>query len=201
MRIFVLAAVSAITVLAWIGAPAPARAITISSIAVNDTSFVPSTSTGFQLPDFGSGFAQPALGDLPNVYRSPWENTIYENTLTYTSVESGVVGYNLTGNTLSLFWGSVDTYNSLTFFTQANGGGDSVSLDINALGGPQQLGHHLVVILTDQTFQSIEIGSSQAAFEFANLIATPIPPALPLFGGGLAALRLLSRRKKKRATV
>ena len=65
-----------------------------------------------------------------------------------------------------------------------------------ALGDPQALGHHLVLILTDQLFQSVTISSTSPAFEFANMV-TPIPAALPLFATGLGMMGWLARRRKR----
>ena len=171
----------------------PAQAITYT-IGLNDTAAFPTTSMGYQAPDFGDGTVDNATGSVASVYRTPWEGTPYEG-LTYTSVRNGIIGYNLTAMKLSLFWGSVDTYNTLTFWTGADGTGDSVSVDIAALGSPFGGGHHLVRFFTDVPFNSVTLGSTSAAFEFANLTTTPIPPALLLFLTGLAGLSWLGRKK------
>jgi len=175
----------------------PAKAITYT-IGLNDTVSFPTTSSGYQAPDFivGTTTVDFASGSLSGVYRTPWEGlgAPYES-LTYTSVRNGTAGYNLTGTILSLFWGSLDTYNSLTFWTEAGGTGDSVGVNINDLGGPFATGHHLVQFFTDVPFQSVTLGSGNAAFEFANLTATPIPPAILLFLTGLGGLGWLGRKK------
>ncbi len=181
----------------------PAKAITYS-IGLNDTAAFPTTSYGYQAPDFvvGSATVDNATGSVSGQYRTPWEGlgAAYEG-LTYTSVRDGIAGYNLTGMMLSLFWGSLDTYNSLTFWTEQGGTGASVSVDISALGDPFQTGAHLVQFFTDVPFQSVTLGSSQAAFEFANLTTTPIPPALLLFLTGLGGLGWLGRKKESGAAT
>ena len=195
MRIYYRAGLVAAACLVSVVASEQAKAIGYT-LVLNDTLTVPTISNGFSVPDFGVPTMDYVASSSPGQYRSPWEGTPYDN-LQYTSVRFGVAGYNLTGTSLSLFWGSPDTYNSLTFYTGVGGTGDSVTLSGNILGNPQALSHHLVQILTDVTFRSITIGSGQPAFEFANLSATPIPAALPLFGTGLGLLGWLARRRKR----
>ena len=213
MKIYFLAASVAVAGLVSFGVSQPAQALT-ATVAVDDAFTVPTTSTGFQAPDFiplGSsgptlGFIGDNFGFMPVRALAMGGDCICQ-TLQYTSVEAnGIAGYNSPHGpltSLSLFWGSPDTYNSLTFYTGLNGTGIASNILTGAnLSGPEGIGHHLVLILTDTTFQSITIGSAGAdAFEFANLATTPIPPALPLFGTGLAALGLLGRKKKKAASV
>jgi hypothetical protein len=189
--------VLAITGLILTVASQPAGAIGYTLVQ-NDTVTVQTFSNGFYAPDFVVGSAQMdnVNSSSEGQYRSPWQSTAFD-TLTYTSVRDGVAGYNISGNSLSLFWGSPDWYNTLTFYTGVNGTGDSISLTGLLLGDPQAIGHHLVRFLTDQVFRSITIASSQPAFEFANLTATPIPAALPLFATGLGVLGWFARRRKR----
>jgi hypothetical protein len=183
----------------------PAKAIT-ASFGLNDIVTVPTTSLGPQSPNFSSGtidLVVPPPDSTDGVFRSPWQGTGFES-LGYTSVRNGTAGYNLTGNNLSLFWGSPDTYNTLTLWTGVGGTGDSVSLTgslVDLPGGTLGLGHHLVSILTDVVFRSVTLSSTQAAFEFANLTATPIPAALPLFATGLGLMGWLGRRRKRAQSV
>jgi len=175
----------------------PAGAISYT-VVQNDILTVPTTSNGYSVQNFtvGTTHIDFVSSSLVNEYRSPWEGTLYD-TLKYTSVRNGTAGYNLTGTSLSFFWGSPDPYNTLTFWTGVGGTGASVSLSGLIIGAPQAIGHHLVRILTDQAFRSITIGSGQPAFEFANLTATPIPAALPLFATGLGVFGWFARRRKR----
>ena len=178
-----------------------AKAISFSLVQ-NETVVFPTTSNGFSTPDFGTATMDYVNTSLTNVYRSPWEGTSSDN-LQYTSVRSGTAGYNLTGNSLSFLWGSPDHYNTLTFWTQTGGTGDSVSLTGDLLGEPQHFGHHLVLILTSETFRSVTFGTATIpAFEFANLVATtPIPAALSLFGSGVLVLGWFARRTRRKPTA
>ncbi len=200
MRTYRLAGVIAIAGLLSLAVSEPAKAIT-ASLAVNDIVTVPGTSIGPQTPDFivGSAIVDAVTTPPFNVggqYRSPWELTAFPN-LPYTSVRDGTAGYNIAGTSLSLFWGSPDPYNTLTFWTGLGGTGDHFDVLGTALGDPQALGHHLVLFLTDQIFQSVTISSTSPAFEFANMV-TPIPAALPLFATGLGMMGWLARRRKRR---
>ena len=137
-------------------------------------------------------------GSSSGVYRSPWEGTAFPN-LQYTSVRNGVAGYNLSGTGLNLFWGSPDSYNTLTFYTGINGTGDSVSMSGSLLGPPQAIAHHMVQILTSDVFRSITISSTSPAFEFGNLAATPLPGALVLLGSALSGLGFMNWWRRWRA--
>ena len=178
-----------------VGFSEQATAIT-ATVVTNDTLTVPTTSNGYYVPDFTVGVTHIDYVNtsLANEYRSPWEGTAYAN-LQYTSVKNGTAGYNISGTSLSFFWGSADPYNTLTFWTGLGGTGTSVSLSGSVLGVPQALGHHLVKILTDEAFRSVTFFSDHAAFEFANLV-TPLPAALPLFATGLGVMGWLARRRK-----
>jgi hypothetical protein len=201
MRNFYLAGVIAIALISIV-LPEQPHALTLT-LSQNSTTAFPTTG-GYQAPNFTQGVTQVdnAIGSLTNVYRTPWDDLApYDTTLRYTSVRNGTAGYNMTGTSLSLFWGSVDTYNTLTFYTQANAGGTGVAFNTSLLGSPTGSGHHLVTILTDFTFKSVTLFSSQAAFEFAQLAATPLPAALPLFATGLGLMGWFARRRKGRGRI
>ena len=177
-----------------------AQAITLD-LVLNDITTVPTTSLGPQAFDFNLGatvdLVTPPPDSIGGVYRSPWQGTGFEN-LGYTSVRNGTAGYNITATSLSLFWGSADDYNTLTFFTGQNATGASVSItgSLLDLGPLQTTGHHLVHIVTSEVFRSVTFSSLQPAFEFANMV-TPIPAALPLFATGLGLMGWLARRRKR----
>ena len=161
-------------------------------------------------------------GSVANQYRSPYEDlsqTIPSGfeTAAYSSVRSGSVAYNFQGgaNTLSILWGSPDSYNNLQFYDGESGTGNLLStlsasgfgftgsdLTPPATGG---LAHDLVTFTSTATFLSVVLSSTQAAFEYAGLTAalndtpvpTPLPPALLLFGSALVGLAALGRRRRR----
>ena len=199
-----------------------ANAMTISNVT-QDLLFVP--VAGSQItPDFGvTGIVDqvtPPPGSQDFVYRSPFQTTgdvnlPQANTAAglYTSVRSGNAGFNLSGTTLSLFWGSPDEYNSITFFSGTNGTGSSVTETGTDLAYAfYGHGHDQVSIFLDTVFKSVVLTSTSPAFEFANLTAscgpeqtgceppaaTPLPAALPLFGSVIAGVGGVFRWRKRR---
>ena len=198
-RLFGVLAVAGLVSLVVSG---PAKAVT-ATLFSNDTTTVALTG-GTQAPNFTTGgtivdLVTPPPDSVPSVFRSPWQGTGLEGSLSYTSVRNGTAGYNVTGTGVTLFWGSPDTYNTLTFWAGLNGTGASASILGSALVPPGTLGsgHDLVVILTDFLFQSVTFSSTSPAFEFANFATTPIPAALPLFATGLGMMGWLARRRKR----
>jgi hypothetical protein len=201
MKIHRFAGVVAFASLMALAFSEPAKAIT-ATLLEDDIITVPGTSLGpqapnFQLPGTHVDLITPPPDSEPGQFRSPWQGTGLEGSLGYTSVKNGTAGYNLTGTLLTLFWGSPDTYNTLTFWTGLNGTGDSASILGSDLSNPQAIGHHLVLILTNEVFRSVTISSTSPAFEYANFAVTPIPAALPLFATGLGLMGWLARRRKR----
>jgi len=128
---------------------------------------------------------------------------------TYSALGSGAspVGsatYNVNSSSLTFLWGSPDPYNSVTFFSGANGtgtqlgsftGSDLACFTSNCRDG----GFDLV------TFTALggDIGSivfnniTAAAFEYNfEPTATPLPSAIYLFGSILGGVFWVGRRKR-----
>ena len=116
---------------------------------------------------------------------------------------------------LGLFWGSIDAFNSIEFYTGGNlvdiqfandqvtgsdvtspANGNQVSLNTN---------RYILLTLAGSTFDSIILRSSGNSFELDNLAwgpaqapgDVPVPLALPLFAAGLGVVGLMSRRRRK----
>jgi hypothetical protein len=182
-----------------------AKAITVS-IANQDTtdfttSTLPTSSTNPSWVLSESSLVNFQTGQVPSVYRSPFENAsgtaaqlLSDNgygiggaggpwsTLQYTSIQAGgKATYNFSApeNALSLLWGSPDSYNHITFYTGLDATGASVT--VSGTNGPiniQTLGHDLVTFIADGafTFQSVVLTTGSNAFEFADLRAFDPPP-------------------------
>ncbi len=162
-------------------------------------------------------------GEIPGVYRSPFENaapgsggTLLSDGgygiggwagLVYTSIQAnGFAVYNFgPANSLNILWGSPDSYNTLSFYSDPNGQGTLLFSITGSALGIQTYGHDEVHFdLTGATFASVVLTSSGNAFEFADLQdspATPLPAALPLFAMGLGAMGLLGWRRKRKAAA
>jgi hypothetical protein len=116
---------------------------------------------------------------------------------------------------LGLLWGSVDNYNTLTFYNGLTpiGTVTSASFDAGANGDQGVNGTYYVnITLTDEAFTSVVATSTQYAFEFddvsynstlshSNLNEAPLPAAVWLFGSVLAGSGLVMRRRRKGAPV
>ena len=176
----------------------------------------------------GSG---PQVGSSSGEYRSPWENpsdtcTGTCATAAYYSVSgNGSAEFIFAGapyNSLSLVWGSPDTYNRIELF-DANGlvyavyGEDSGNLPLPGASVSATEAHldplvsrvlaELVKLTGLPDFISAILYSDGSnAFEFANLNAfttqgaapVPIPPAITLFGGVIAISGFAARRKARK---
>jgi hypothetical protein len=174
--------------------------------------FPPSFMSPGTLYDHVTCCAAPFTDSIANVYRSPYQNLDTSMPAAYvgqpySSVRVGSVGYNFAGgaNTLSLLWGSPDSYNTLSFYSGLNGQGTLLGsftgLDLAATLG---LGHDYVTFFSSVAFLSVVLSTTIPAFEYAALSASmassevPLPPAVLLFGSAVVALEVLRRRRRNR---
>jgi hypothetical protein len=164
-----------------------------------------------------TGTASIVTGSSSGQYRSPFENAATPGsgvgnwaTLPYISIQgdaSATFSF-FPSNTLTLLWGSPDSYNSLSFYSTPDGTGAPIATytgsDLSSLVAG--VGHDFVTF-TGPTFLSVVLTSNLSnAFEFAGLSAyntgagtTPLPAALPLFGVGAAILGITGWRRKRKA--
>lgn len=110
-------------------------------------------------------------------------------TLTFDAIQTG----------FKLLWGSIDSYNSITFAGGASGtvtytGNDIATLLGLTLGTGETRYERVALVSFDEDYDSITFTSGNIAFEFA-LAPVPVPAAGVLMIAALGGLGLMRRRK------
>jgi hypothetical protein len=217
-----IAAVSALAI-GLSAVSAPAEAVLVWSSAVGGTATGASyanfdnlalgsaggTSGGINVSFVPDG--QTVTGALSGRYAAPYisnsngvlfgDPTVSgPDTTRYLSTGKGQVILDLPGQALyfGLLWGSVDNYNTLSFYDGVNLVGSLTGLNVNASANGNQgvNGTFYVNITSTIAFDRVIASSSQYAFEFDNVAykTVPEPGTLGLFGlallvGGLSSWR------------
>ncbi|HEY4125307.1 MAG TPA: PEP-CTERM sorting domain-containing protein [Rhizomicrobium sp.] len=184
-------------------APSTATTTLASGVKVSytgDASAVTGDSSGINAAPYLSGGNGVGFGSQPDG----------KDTTTYLTAGVGSVRIDMPTNELylGLLWGSVDDFNTLSFYDSSNNLIDTVTgADVIASpNGDQGLNGTVYVNITlDSEFAYVVASESknQYAFEFDNLAFNPTDPTVPspepitlsLFGAGLAGLGFARRRK------
>lgn len=202
MKLRVSAAVLAATVLALYTFNQSAKATTVS-IGSQDTSSLP---TGVVLaPSSTTGsFDLSVTGSIPDVYLSPFgDSTTPYSVLSPGNLPTGPssatfsFGANSTITSVSLLWGSPDSYNSVEFFDTL--GNLITTFSGNSLTPPSPGDgfDYITFVATGGTIGSmVLLDSGQAAFEYDSVDPTPLPTTLSLLATGLAILGFFAYRRK-----
>jgi hypothetical protein len=119
---------------------------------------------------------------------------------------------------LGLYWGSMDTYNSIEFYSGGSlvdtvtGSNAAAAVAALAVGAQtNDLNNRYIIIsaiIGGLGFDKVVLLSTQNSFELDDLswgttqpsVETPLPAALPLFASGMAGLGFLGFFRKKRKT-
>lgn len=145
----------------------------------------------------GTGFGSPDQANGP-------DQTTYL-TAGGTSSSSATLLFPILEQYFGILWGSVDTYNTLTFYNGANVVGSVTGSDVIAIANGNQGPDGTVYVNFDSTlpFNKVVATSSQHAFEFDNVafsshpLDLPEPGTLGIMGLGLLAIVGLAIRRRK----
>jgi hypothetical protein len=181
------------------------------SIESENSTTLPGTAFVTAPVSTNGSFTLSQTGSSANQYLSPFGNTtsafsvISPGNLAFAPGSSATFNIAAGSAGFSFLWGSPDLFNSVQFWTGANGTGTKVgsaftgaSLAKATLGS----GFDFVTFLLDGVGSVVFTDpTGQAAFEFADVAATPLPAALPLVAGGLGFVAWLTRKRKQRAGI
>ncbi len=193
------------------GAPTGVSYVNFDNLPLGNTG---GTSNGITVSFTGDG--QAVQGSLSGYYAAPYlsngNGTLFgdpnngPDTTTYLTTGVGSATLSLPGEEkyLGLLWGSVDAYNTLSFYNGSTLIGSVTGSDVtsNPNGDQGQNGTYYVNITSTECFNKVVATSSSYAFEFDNVAfnpsAVPEPSSvvLALAGGiGMLTYRQVKRRR------
>jgi hypothetical protein len=125
--------------------------------------------------------------------------------------QNGSAGFNLSGNALTIVWGSPNNDNTLTFYSGVGGLGTSHAVTTNDLlaafappvGNNQNPGGYLFNfdLTTLGGFDSVKFSTGQTAFEFAFTTAVPEASTWAMMILGFAGVGFMAYRRRNQSAA
>lgn len=150
----------------------------------------------------GGQYAQPTAGPNPS---AGFNNSQYLTVPTGSSSGSVTITAPFLSSYFGLYWGSVDTYNSITFFRGSTQVASFVGQTIidaptpDLTPGSQQQAVYVNFFFTNgDAYDKIVLTSTQFAFESDNHVfgVVPVPGSAVLLLSGLLGAAFIGRRRK-----
>lgn len=192
---------------------------------------IPAADVSGVLPDGGTWFDSsmaPApgkttvIGNVNNTWKSPWADVPilaakaeYWTTGTNgapspNAPNPGILRFDHQHSQMTMLWGSVDLYNSISFYLGSVLVDVVTGADVFALDTDIQSGAGAVLVeflVSGGTFDRVEFSSNTNAFEVSNIEVNvsnipnvPVPPTIFLLGSMLGVFGLFGFRRRSAAS-
>ena len=181
--------------------------------SVDLSGFSPVTSTGTYLLSSGetldltgisagdAGQAGVVQGSVGGKYAAPVTDSVgtkYAGNYLSSGIGSLTIDFPSAESVFALLWGSVDTYNTISFQTAGGPVSFTGSLMPNNNGDQGFGGSFYTVIESSVPFTAVTLSSTQYAFESATFeygTSLPEPAGMAVLGAGMLGLGFVRRRK------
>ena len=170
-------------------------------VSLQGASYVTGSAANlYQAPNFGTALQPQTFGQ--GSYTGP----IRSQYISVFGSTTATLNFNAPESYFGILWGSVDSYNSLSFYNGSTLIGSITGSEIVAIAGGTINGNgnsgldEYVNVTSGTAFNKIVVGSLVNSFEFADIAYAPAAPAPPInaciaFAAVLVLQALRNRRK------